>query len=165
MSDVLPPIEPETSGQVTQLDSGHSGDVVFKIAAVLVIGLVIGVFWWLFNPRSGDPKSKIKLPFTKFRSLFKIEWPWRLFLVLQIAGFIGIAYLAIANDDNWHLFPYTRLNDETVWDFFDSQFWTEYHENWLVIAFLIGPFLIAKATDWIFVARKKPALRDSWKNN
>jgi hypothetical protein len=165
MSDILPPEEPTTSGQVTQLDDGHSGDVVYKVVAVLVIGLVLVCFWWLFNPRTGDPKTKLKLPFTKFRSLFKNEWTWRLFMVLQITGIVGIAYLAIANDNNWHLFPYTRWNDEMVWDFLDSQFWTESHENWLVVVFLIGPFLMAKAIDWVFVAKKKPAPLNTWKNN
>jgi hypothetical protein len=165
MSDILPQIEPETSGQVTHLDVGHSGDVGFKVAVALVIGLVIGGFWWLFNSRNGDLKSKLKLLFSKFRSFFKNEWTWRLFLVLQIGGFIGITYLAISNDNNWHLFPYIRWNDETVWNFFDSQFWTEYHENWLVTVFLIGPFLMAKATDWVFSAQKKTTPRNSWKNN
>ncbi len=164
MSDVLPRIEPETSGQVTQLDDVHSGVVLFKVA-VVVIGVVIVGLWWLFNPRSGDPKSKLKLPFTKFRSLFKNEWTWRLCMVLQITGIIGIAYLAIANDNNWHIFPHTRLNDETVWDLCDSQFWTGSHENWLAVTFLIGPFLIAKAIDWVFIAKKKPAPLNPWKNN
>jgi len=32
-------------------------------------------------------------------------------------GFICIAYLAIANDNNWHLFLILRWNNETDWDF------------------------------------------------
>jgi hypothetical protein len=165
MSDVLPQIEPETSGQVTQFDSGHSGDLVFKVAAVLVIVVVIVCVWWVFNPRTGDPSSKLKSPFIKFRSLFKKEWTWRLFMILQVAGIIGVAYLAMANDNNWHLFPYTRLDDETVWDFNDSQFWTGSHENWLVVLFLVGPLLMTKAIDWVFATKGKTAPIDSWKNN
>src|SRR5450759_1962043 len=93
MSDILPREEPTTSGQVTQLDDGHSGDIIFNVAVVLVIGLVITGCWWLFSSRNGDPKSKLKLLFSKFRSLFKNEWTWRLFMVLQIAGFICICLL------------------------------------------------------------------------
>jgi hypothetical protein len=165
MSDILPPIEPETSGQVTQLDAGHSGDVFLKVALVLVVGLIVAGFWWLFNSRNGGPTNKLKLTLTKFRSLFKNEWTWRLFMVFQIAGLLGIAYLTIANENNWHLFPYTRWTGETVWDFCDSLFWTEYHENWLVIVFLIGPFFMAKSMDWVSVAKKKPAPLHTWKNN
>ena len=164
MSDVLPPIEPETSGQETQFDVGHS-DLGFKIAAVLVISLVLICFWWLFNPRTGDPKTKLKLLFTKFKSLFKNEWTWRLFMVLQITGIFGIVYLAIANDNNWHLFPYTNWNGELNWDFSNSSFWTDNHESWFVTAFLVVPFLMSKAIDWIFAAQRKISTTNSWKNN
>jgi hypothetical protein len=163
MSDVLPPIEPETSGQVTQLDVGHS-DLGLKIAAAVVIGLAVGGFW-LFNSRSGNLKSKLKLPFNKFKSLFKSEWTWRLFLVFQVIGLIGITCLAII-DNEWHLFPYANsMNNELNWDFLDSQFWTEYYENWFVTVFIVAPFLVCKAIDWIFAAKKKSSSRDSWKNN
>jgi hypothetical protein len=165
MSDILPREDPTTSGQVTQLDDVHSGDVVYKIAAFLVIGLVLVCFWWLFNSRTGNPKTKLKLPFIKFRSLFKKAWTWRLFVVLQIVGIVGIIYLTVTNDDFWNLFPHEHVFTEDVWDFLNSKFWTEYHENWFASAFLIGPFLLSKAMDWIFVSKKISPSRDDWKNN
>jgi hypothetical protein len=166
MSDIFQKIEPETSGHVTQLDVGHSDDIVLKVSLVLVIGLVISGFnWWLFNQRNGDPKSKLKLVSSKFNSLFKNEWIWRLFLVLQIGGIIGITCLAIIDDNNWKLLPYTSWSNEMAWDFFDSWYWTHYHENWFVIAFLFSPFLISKAADWIFAAKNKTSPADVWKRN
>jgi hypothetical protein len=165
MSDVLPQIEPETSGQVTQWDVGHSNDIASEVALGLTIGLFIGGIWTVVNLRKGTLKNKLKSPFSNFRSLFKNEWIWRFFLVLQIIGFVGITYLAITDDNNWHLFPYSHWNGVPDWDFFNSQFWAEFHENWFVTAFLVGPFLISKATDWIIAAKKTTPLRNSWKNN
>jgi hypothetical protein len=107
-------------------------------------------------------KGKIKL---LFHSLFKNQWTWRLFLVLQAAGIIGIIYLTVTNDDFWNLLPHEHIYTEDVWDFLNSKFWTEYHENWFALAFLIGPFLLSKAMDWIFLAKKKSPTRDNWKNN
>jgi hypothetical protein len=92
MSDVLPQVEPETSGQVTQWDVGHSNDIASVVALGLTIGLFIGGIWVVVNLRKGTLKNKLKLPFTKFKSLFKNEWTWRLFLVLQIIGLVGITY-------------------------------------------------------------------------
>ena len=111
-------------------------------------------------------KSKFKLLFCKFGLLFKNEWTWRLFIVLQVIGLIGIIYIAITNDNNWHLLPYTSIwNNELTWDLFGSSFWKYHHENWFVAVFLIGPFLISKATDWVFAAKNKIPPRSSWKNN
>jgi hypothetical protein len=107
-------------------------------------------------------KGKIKF---LFHSLFKNQWTWRLFLVLQAAGIIGIIYLTVTNDDFWNLFPHQHVFTEDIWDFLNSKFWTEDHENWFALAFLIGPFLLSKAMDWIFVAKKKSLPRDNWKNN
>lgn len=164
MSFAFSQIEPETRGQVT-LDVGHSSDVVFKVAVALVIGLVIVVCWWLFSPRNGDPKIKLKLLFSKLRSLFKNEWTWRLYCILQITGFIAIACLAATNDNHWSLLPRTSWNNEMTWDFFDSDFWTYHYENWFAMAFIVGPFLLSKATDWIFAAQKKSPPSDRWKQN
>jgi hypothetical protein len=111
-------------------------------------------------------KNKLKLLFRKFRLLFKNEWTWRLFLVLQVVGLIGIIYLAITNDNHWHLLPYTSiLDNELTWDFFGSSFWTYHHENWFATAFFVGPFLLSKAMDWIFAAKKKSPPADDWKQN
>ena len=164
MSDVLPQVEPETSGQLTQWDVGHSNDITSEVALGLTIGLFIGGIWVAVNLRKGTLKNKLKLPFTKFKSLFKNEWTWRLFLVLQIIGLVGITYLAITNYTYWHLFPYTR-NDELNWDFFDLSFWTDNHENWFVSVFLVAPFLTSMAIDWIFAAKREKPIRESWKQN
>jgi hypothetical protein len=108
-------------------------------------------------------KDRLKLVFYKFKSLFKNEWAWRLFIVLQIISLIGITCLAII--DGNHLLPYYTWNDELNWDFFDSSVWTESFENWLVTAFLVVPFLMSKAIDWICISKTKTPPRDSWKNN
>lgn len=111
-------------------------------------------------------KSTLKLLFRKFRSLFKNEWTWRLFLVLQVVGIIGIVYLALTNDDRWNLFPHEHIyTDDSDWDILNSRYWTEYHENWFAAAFLVGPFLLSKATDWIFLAKRKNPPSGGWKRN
>jgi len=111
-------------------------------------------------------KGKLKLLFRLFRSLFKNEWTWRLFLVLQIAGLIGIIYLILTNDDRWNLFPHQHFyTDDSDWDFLNSRYWTEYHENWFTLVFLVGPFLLTKATDWIFVAKRKNKPSGNWERN
>jgi len=111
-------------------------------------------------------KSKLKLLFRIFRSSFKNEWTWRLFLVLQIAGLIAIIYLILTNDDRWNLIPHQHFYiDDSDWDFLNSRYWTEYHENWFAAAFLVAPFLIGKSTDWIFSAKKKTQPSSNWKNN
>jgi hypothetical protein len=114
-------------------------------------------------------KSQFKLLFrSKFRSLVKNEWMWRLFVVLQVVGIIGIIYLSTNNPD-WHLFPHDYPDDYHTdgpyWDYLNSRYWTEDHENWFVTAFLFGPFLLTKAMDWIFEAKKKTLPFNSWKNN
>jgi len=110
-------------------------------------------------------KGKIKL---LFRSLFKNQWTWRLFFVLQATGIIGIVYVATNNSD-WHLFPHDYPDDYHTdgpfWDYLNSRYWTDDHENWFVTAFLFGPFLLTKALDWIFEAKKKSSPRGNWKNN
>jgi hypothetical protein len=102
----------------------------------------------------------------KLKSLFKNEWIWRLFVVLQVGGIIGIIYLTLTNDDRWNLIPHqTVYTDDPAWDFLNSRFWTEYHENWFAAVFLFGPILISKATDWIFAAKKKDSPSGDWKQN
>jgi hypothetical protein len=110
--------------------------------------------------------SKLKIPFRKFRLLFKNDWTWRLFVVLQIFGFIGIAYYALTNEDRWSLFPHQPIyTDDPCWDLLNSTYWTEHHENWLAFIFFFGPFVISKATDSICAAKKKTPPRQNWKNN
>jgi hypothetical protein len=60
-------------------------------------------------------KGKIKL---LLHSLFKNQWTWRLFFVLQAAGIIGIIYVATNNSD-WHLFPHDYPDDYHA----DGPFW------------------------------------------
>ena len=160
----LPQVDPETEGHTTQMYVEHSGNIGFGIAVILVIGLVIGGFWLSFKSRGNGLKNKFHLPFNILKTLFINEWIWRLFLVLQIVGIIGIAWLTITDDHHWKLFPYT-WNNEMAWDVFDPVYWTRYHENWFAIAFLFSPFSISKAVDWIFVGKKKIPPRGGWKNN
>jgi hypothetical protein len=42
------------------------------------------------------------------RSLFgfRLEWPWRVFLILQLVGVISLVYMAITSKE-WAVFPYT----------------------------------------------------------
>ena len=159
MSDFLPPIEPERNGQ-SSLHIENSDNVGVKIALALIIGLLaIVCFWLLANWRNGNLKIKIRL-------LFKTNWVWRLFFVLQVLGAIGIVYLAVTyNDNGWHLLPYTAWNRELAWDFLESSFWTYHHENWFVTTFLVGPFFISKATDWIISAKRKTSSNKNWTNN
>jgi len=107
---------------------------------------------------------KIKKWLIAFRSLFKNEWTWRLFLVLQVIGIIGVTCLIFTNDDRWNLFPHQHLYaDDSTWDLMNSRYWSEYHENWLAAVFLFSPFFLSKAIDWILAGRKNSS--DDWKQN
>ena len=92
----------------------------------------------------------------RIRELFVHEWVWRLFIVLQAVGIIGLIYVDVTNSD-WSLFPdFTdfRGRFDFDWDFFKKWHWTRYHTNWYAIALLLGPFTISKSIDWISESRK-----------
>jgi len=92
---------------------------------------------------------------TKIRGQFNHEWVWRLFVVLQIAGILGLIYIDVTNI-NWSVLPdFTdyRGRLDFDWDFFKAWYWIRYHTNWYGIAFLFGPFAISKSVDWISESR------------
>lgn len=92
----------------------------------------------------------------RIRELFVHEWVWRLFIVLQAIGIIGLIYIDVTNS-HWSVFPDftdSRGRFDFDWEFFRKWHWTCYHTNWYVIAFLLGPFAISKSVDWISASRK-----------
>ena len=85
----------------------------------------------------------------KLRAAFSHEWALRLYLVLTIAGLVGVVVLDLGLGSRWDLWP----------DFFRGRYWRfgrefYYLSNWLVMLFIFGPFLIAKAFDWIASGRR-----------
>jgi hypothetical protein len=86
---------------------------------------------------------------------FKDEWTWRLFLVLQLLGFIGLIFLRVNTPDWWQILPYMQFG-ELKWDLFDSRFWSHPKAyNWLTLLTILGPYLCAIAIDWICDAKKR----------
>lgn len=94
------------------------------------------------------------------RNMFVEEWIWRLFLSLQALGVVALIYADVASGDNWSFLPDLfgyRNQLQFDWAIFDDYYWTRYHHNWLFLFSLLGPFLAAKAVDWIVGANYKNA--------
>ena len=96
----------------------------------------------------------------RLRALFELEWTWRLFVVLQIVGILGIIYLDITYRNNWNFlpevkccwgrFPYGKIE----WDLINpSSYVTRHGVSLLAYFFLFGPFAFSKAVDWITSAK------------
>lgn len=87
---------------------------------------------------------------------FKAEWTWRLYLVLQIIGVVRLIYIQTSSNA-WHLLPYTSgyIRGRLFCEFFDSRYWRDEPFNGPALLAIFGPFLVAKAIDWILEAKKK----------
>ena len=86
----------------------------------------------------------------KLRGAFSHEWAWRVYVVLTIVGLIGVVVLDLSHGSRWDLWPDFFRAD--YWDLGDSRFYRR--SNWLVMLYIFGPFLIAKALDWIASGRR-----------
>lgn len=91
----------------------------------------------------------------RLRGLFEAEWTWRLFLVLQAVGLIALLHLDLT-DTSWDFLPQWKSYLNTFgWDFFEAWHWGKHdNTNWLALSYFPGPFLLAKAVDWIENARR-----------
>jgi hypothetical protein len=100
----------------------------------------------------------------KLRSIFKTEWVYRLFIVLQAIGIAGIIYLEISS--RWSILPEYNARKYDIhtkreygpyfnWDIIKSRYWTRNHENWIALLCLLGPFLSTKSIDWILDSKHK----------
>jgi hypothetical protein len=86
------------------------------------------------------------------RSMFVKEWVWRLFLGLQVLGLVVLIYADVSAGRNWSFLPDLLDNRGQLqfdWAIFDDYYWTRYRHNWVFLLALFGPFLVAKAIDWI----------------
>lgn len=94
------------------------------------------------------------------RDMFLKEWIWRLFLSLQALGIFTLIYADVSSGDNWSFLPDLfgyRNQLQFEWAIFDGYYWTRHHHNWLILLALLGPFLAAKAIDWVFRANYENA--------
>jgi hypothetical protein len=100
----------------------------------------------------------------KLRSQFSYEWTWRLYLALTAIGLASILYLDLSNV-GWSLFPRQygsdmgNLSYKWTWNFWVPSDWrlsSHIGLNWIAIALLVCPFLVAKAVDWIAAGTRKP---------
>ena len=94
---------------------------------------------------------------TKIRAQFGEEWVWRMFIVLQIAGIIGIVYLDVTNS-SWQFLPdFTdyRGRFKLNMHLFEGRYYTTYKNNWHTLALLFGPFVVSKGIDWITSAKNE----------
>ena len=93
----------------------------------------------------------------KIRALFIEEWVWRMFIVLQIAGLVGIVVLDVASRD-WQFLPYFALvSGDLRWDLINKSGFNWYGDyfNWYALFMLFGPFAISKGIDWVLGAKSK----------
>ncbi len=97
------------------------------------------------EPMAEEPMAdEVKRMIRRLRGAFSQEWTWRVYVVLTIAGIAGVVVLDLSQH-YWDL----------LWDIFDPDHWnlssaTLYrYANWLVMLLIFGPFLVAKALDYI----------------
>jgi hypothetical protein len=93
------------------------------------------------------------------RKLFNNESLWRLFLVLQVIGLIALFGMELS-DKYWNMYP-THRYGEWTWAIFDSYYWKLENngyckrENWFLLLYIFGPFVLTKATDLVISSKKK----------
>jgi hypothetical protein len=94
----------------------------------------------------------------KIRELFRFrtEWTWRLYLVLQIIGVVRLVYVQTSSNP-WQILPYyeSRYRGGLFCGLFDSYCWRNDPFNGSAVLAIVGPFLVAKAIDWILEAKNK----------
>ncbi len=93
------------------------------------------------RPRPSHPlRQGVKATVSFLRSRFGFESSFRVFVVLQAIGIFALVYLSFGSRD-W------------TWSgFLELEYWNYDHQNWLVLAAIVVPFLGAKALDWIRAA-------------
>ena len=80
------------------------------------------------------------------KSMFKAEWTWRLFIVLEGIAALFVIILDVTEifqTEKWDFFP----------DFFTSFYWQFGRSNWYVVYAALAAFLIAKSIDWVSEGR------------
>ena len=89
---------------------------------------------------------------SKLRRSFSIEWTWRMFIALQVLGII-LTFVMDISDRNWDVFPGLHRYDS--WSFTEGMYWGggrpygKGYQNWFLLLFLFGPFIVSKTIDWI----------------
>ena len=97
---------------------------------------------------------------SKLRGTFSIEWTWRI-------GIILIFVMDISARE-WGVFPEFHrsrpgygLRSFWEWSFVEGGYWVGgkvYHkgyQNWFLLLFLFGPFIVSKTIDWVLSGRDK----------
>ena len=80
--------------------------------------------------------------------MFSQQWIFRLFIVLQVAGFIGLIVLMVTGGSgHWEL---SDLQRERYWDGRRGGGF----DNWLAMYFTFVPFLITEAVDVVYGAKR-----------
>jgi len=96
---------------------------------------------------------------SKLRGTFSIEWTWRMFIALQVLGIILIFVMDIS-DRNWDVFP-TGFGRYDSSSFTEGGYWGggrmhgKGYQNWFLLLFLFGPFIVSKTIDWVLSGRDK----------
>lgn len=98
------------------------------------------------------------------RKQFLYEFTFRIFVILQLLGLLGIVLL-----DGYHWYDLIpdmkRKISYTIsgWDFFDERYWDlpkirgsdVRGANWILLMCLFGPFCVCKIGEWLHSAREK----------
>lgn len=87
------------------------------------------------------------------RPHFLNELSWRIFVVFQLAGLGGLFFLQVT-EEIWSIFPSSSYQRGWEWPLFNSNYYTSHHANGIALAFIFGPFFIAKAFDWVISSNK-----------
>lgn len=105
------------------------------------------------HAKQGGVKTEFSLSIVqRLRRQFVAEWTWRLFVSLQVLGISILIYLDFT-DQSWSVLPSDSYSYGFSWQLFESFYWKTYHKNWLAAICLVGPYVVAKAIDWIVSAR------------
>ena len=81
-------------------------DHVIHLVATLVLATLVTGSIHILASKYRLNKQPTVLATIRFLFGFTIEWPWRVFLILQLFGVITLIYISITSQ-TWAVFPYT----------------------------------------------------------
>jgi hypothetical protein len=81
-------------------------DHVSHLFATLVLASLVTGSFHILSSRYRLNRQPTLLATIRSLLGFKIEWPWRVFLILQLVGVITLVYMEITSKE-WTVFPYT----------------------------------------------------------
>ena len=113
------------------------------------IGIILiwpGIFLMFYIARQVIYRKTKKGIIANIKGFFRSEFIWRVFVVLQVAGIIGV--IVLDSTSRWNLLPeISRYSGQSQWDFFEERWWSGRGSsrepyNFIAMAFLFVSFWI-----------------------